>query len=70
MFIKMDLRAGYRQLRVHKDDVYKMAFKTHNGHYEFLVFSFGLTNGPATFQEWMNHIFKPLLKKMHVVFFR
>lgn len=30
---------------------------------------FGLTNAPATFQELMNSIFKPYLKKFVLVFF-
>lgn len=30
---------------------------------------FGLTNAPASFQSWMNHIFKPLLRKSVLVFF-
>jgi len=57
MFLKMDIRWGYNNIRIKEGDEWKAAFRTNKGLFEPLVMFFGLTNSLVTFQMMMNNIY-------------
>ncbi|XP_037493403.1 uncharacterized protein LOC119370090 [Jatropha curcas] len=66
-FSKLDLLSGCFQVGMHPADIEKTAFRTHHGHFEFLVMPFGLSNSPSTFQALMNEN-QLVLKRSKCVF--
>nr|GFA23173.1 retrotransposon protein, putative, Ty3-gypsy subclass [Tanacetum cinerariifolium] len=68
VYSKIDLRSGYHQLRIKKEDIQIIAFRTRYGHFAFQVMPFRLTNTPAVFIDLMNQVCKPYLDKFVIVF--
>jgi hypothetical protein len=68
IFLKIDLRSRYHQVRIKDEDIRKTAFRTRYDHYEFTVVSFGLSNTPVVFMCLMNGVFRDYLDKFFIVF--
>ncbi|KAJ9524744.1 hypothetical protein QJQ45_024345 [Haematococcus lacustris] len=68
VFSSLDLQAGYHQIRIPAEDVPKTAFRTPDGHYQYKVLCFGLTNAPATFQRVMNNSFADVINDCALVY--
>jgi hypothetical protein len=66
-FTKLDICWGYNNIRIKEGDEYKAAFKTPLGLFEPTVMTFRLCNTPATFQTFMNKIFKDMIEDGHVI---
>jgi len=69
VFMKMDLRWEYNNVRIKEGDEWKVAFTTLEGFFEPTVMFFGLTNSPAMFQAMMNELLRDLVNTGKVAVF-
>ena len=69
VFMKMDLRWGYNNVRIKEGNEWKAAFMMPEESFEPTVMFFGLTNSPATFQAMMNELLRDLINMGKVAAF-
>ena len=63
IFTKLDIISAFNRLRIKEGDEALTAFRTRFGLFEYLVMPFGLCNGPASFQEYINNTLREHLDK-------
>ena len=68
-FTTLDLASGYWQVEINESDKEKTAFSTRQGHFEFNVMPFELTNAPATFQRLMECILAGLNMEQCLIYY-
>ncbi len=61
VFTKLDIISAFNRLRIREGDEELTAFRTRFGLFEYLVLPFGLCNGPASFQHYINDTLREYL---------
>ena len=60
---RLDIIAAFNKLRMHPDSEDLTTFTTSLGAYKYKVLPFGLTNGPASYQQYMNDVLFDFLNR-------
>ena len=61
IYTKLDIRQAFHRIRMNPDSEDLTTFRTRYGQFKYKVLPFGLCNGPATFQRYINsYIFEYL----------
>jgi hypothetical protein len=61
VFTKLDIRQVFYRIRISPESKELIVFRICYGLFEYQVLPFGLTNGPATFQSYINNALRDLL---------
>ncbi|KAJ5135347.1 retrovirus polyprotein [Penicillium bovifimosum] len=68
LFTKVDIQQGFHRIRMAPDAEDLTTFRTRYGSFKYKVLPFGLTNGPATFQRFMNDVLRECMDEYAIAF--
>ena len=63
IYTRLDIRQGFHRIRMDPKSSELTTFRTRYGTYKYNVLPFGLTNGPAAFQRYINDVLMDYLDK-------
>ena len=67
VFTVIDLKGGFHQLEISKEDRHKTAFITQDGLYQYKRLPFGLKNAPSQFQRYLQRILQEHIRQGYVL---
>jgi len=68
IFIKIDLKWAYHQIRIKEGNKWKKAFRISKGLFKPIVLQFEFTNTPTTFQQKINSVLGKHLDKFIITY--
>ena len=67
-FTPLDLTSAYHRMRIRESNEWKTAFRIWYGYFKYQVISFGLSNAPASFHDYINKILDKILDVFVIVY--